>query len=200
MLEISADGSAAYGIVRDQPDTNDLPALWNEATGWQILGETNYPIISGNAIMSDDGRLIVGNATFSPAFEHGFGELFYWTNDEGMVWLGIDGLLWASTPDASVVAGTVYHQGETVAPRDAAWSTVRRSPALLWTRDEGIVDIGNGFINDLTHDGSVAVGTTESETGDVSAIVWDRRSGICSLQDLLKNEYGLENQLTGWCS
>ena len=205
-LRAAADGTVVFGFLghlSDSDQSEDKAFRWTSEEGIRLL-DLGLPIAddvrdlrlpsSGELNVTGDGRIAFGRI----AGEEGqWGELFRWSEDEGAVRLGVDGYIWANTPDASVLGGTVYTGYEWLAGR--ATENLLRGPALLWTRDDGILDVGNGVIADLTPDGSVAVGKTAGESGIPWATYWHRKSGtLLPLQDVLVNEYGLGDALTGW--
>jgi hypothetical protein len=152
---------------------------------------------------ADDGSIAYGKARPTQHEVQGLSEMFYWTSTDGMVGLGFDATPRAITPDGQVVVGTVHVEGQydNLGPPPLGQSQLSarlRTPALFWSKTDGQLEVGNGVLYGVTNDGNVAVGGTADETGTREAIVYHRRSGTQSLQDVLIDEYGLSESLNGW--
>ena len=203
-LIVSRDGSRIAGYLGGTWPDPDRSALfyWTEASGIKLVDLLNEAT-PATAVhqMTDDGRMVFGRA--SPSSDDlpsdlGFGQLYWWTEQNGMVGLGMDGRWEAVTPDGSAAVGNVYEKGHfDGAPNTnrGAWelSRHRQSPALLWTQEEGLLEIGNGIIRDLADDGSVAVGETEDQNGRavvhrLGSALWSAFAAGTSNQRIRSNE------------
>ena len=76
------------------------------------------------------------------------------------------------------------------------------SEAFRWTSGGGMVGLGdlsggsfNSFAYDVSSDGSVVVGFSDSDS-DGSAFIWDQTNSMRNLRDVLINDFSLD--LTGW--
>lgn len=133
---------------------------------------------SAAALVSDDGRTIVGTGTSAQG-----PEVFVWEESAGMVGLGdLAGGAFSSepfgmTPDASVIVGE--------ATSDLGIEAFR------WTAAGGMIALGDleGGIHqsiafDVSADGTVVVGYGTRAQGP-EAFVWDPKLGIRNLKEVL---------------
>lgn len=192
-LGISANGRVIVGNILGE-NTNDKQAfLWTEQSGFKELGDLpgGEKVSFAYAIASDD-QVVVGRSKSANGIE-----AFYWTEKKGMVALGdLPGGEFFSTAlgvssDGNVVVG---------------FGTTRTgAQAFRWTQQTGMVWLGEvpgvkagSAAFDASKDGSIIVGTiTYGEAGD-EAFIWDSKSGFQHLESVLKNKYGLKQELQGW--
>ena len=194
-LGISANGRAIVGnILGDKSSTNHKQAyLWTEQSGFKELGDLPGGGDGSYAYaVASDGQVVVGRSKSANG-----SEAFYWTEEKGMMALGdLPGGEFFSTAlgvssDGNVVVG---------------FGTTRTgAQAFRWTKSTGMVWLGEvpgvkagSAAFDASKDGSVIVGTiTYGEAGE-EAFIWDSTSGFQHLESVLKNDYGLKQELKGW--
>ena len=149
---------------------------------FQALGTVPNPTPSTFAFttnISANGLIVVG---LVDSLTEPQGEPFRWTEETGMVGLGLPelatyGEAWATSADGSVVVGQVK-------------MNTRMRRAFRWTLSEGMVFLGNlpGGGDDssalgVSADGSVIVGWSESVFG-AEAFRWTEAGGMVGLGDL----------------
>jgi probable HAF family extracellular repeat protein len=152
-----------------------------------ICGMTGLGDLPGGAVrtyaeeVSDDGRVIVGQANFNP--EPLEGEAFRWTLAGGMQSLGdLPGgtfYSWASgvSADGEVICGFGHSAGG--------------YEAFRWTQSDGMVGLGDltpTFVGSLgrsiSADGKVIVGSATNALGQGEAFRWTLAGGMQGLGDL----------------
>lgn len=185
----SFDGSVLVGTSRSGA-AHFLEAFrWTEADGMVPLGDLpggNY--FSQGLGISADGQVIVGysqTATMDVAFR--------WTPNEGMVALGdISSHALAVSGDGRTIVGW-YHEPTSGVPQ-----------AFRWTEAEGFVGLGSlpgafgmSKAYGVSGDGSVIVGDARVQGGN-QAIIWTAQQGMRSVLEVLRDDFGLGQQLEGW--
>ena len=182
-LGVNDDGSAIVGY--SEISGIDYATLWTSPTNAQNLGilGTNSPRSLASDV-SGDGSVVVG----STSVDVGNRNAFRWTNETGMVALGL-GTATAVSRDGKVVVGV-----DITGP----------SLAFRWAQASGNVSLGDlpGGINQsvafgVSADGSVVVGNGEDEEGR-NAFIWTEAGGIRSIKDVLANDFGLGSDVNGW--
>jgi probable HAF family extracellular repeat protein len=155
------------------------------------LGDFPGGQLASSAIgVSDDGAVVVGNATPSTLD----GEAFRWTSDAGMVGLGVlaGGTSFSTANRASADGAVVVGRSSSAAGLEA----------FRWTSATGMVSLGDlsgGQVSSealgVSADGDVIVGIG---TGDVvrEAFVWEESQGMRRLFEVLVAN-GVTN-LDGW--
>ncbi len=184
---VSGDGSVVVGRASSERAEFYEAFRWTAEEGMVALGDLDggniYSFASG---ISHDGRIIVGEGR-SPA-----DEVWRWTRRTGMVGLGIPDN-WRNTkfPRISPEGGVIVGYGEV---RDVGFEPFR------WTSEEGLVPLGvldeqrleyYGRPHGVSSNGWVIVGESEAVEGRRAA-VWTPRRGVLDLNELLKNEFGIE--------
>ncbi len=191
---VSDDGSVVVGHAHSSTQPY-FAWVWTAATGVHLLGDLpGGRTYSEARDISGDGSTIVGVS----ASEEG-NEAFRWTLDDGMEGLGI---LPSTVPgsgsqavsfDGTVIAGHSSSDGFTAIQ------------ATRWDAAEGLSGIGvrqSGPFYwseawDISADGARIVGQHFTNRDD-SAFIWHENHGIRSLEPLLRNDYGLDQQMGGW--
>ncbi len=183
-LGVSADGGVVVGSGLGQAGLR--PFRWDEEGGMTELATLRDG--SGDAFaITPDGNRIVGVSSF---------EATVWDSDGVPVGLGD-----LPRGDFSSEARAVSADGSTI----VGFGTSRRGPtAFYWTEASGMVGLGDlaGGAHDsvataVSADGSVIAGRAYDSSGDV-AFVWNESSGMRSLKDMLIDDFGLADQLSGW--
>jgi probable HAF family extracellular repeat protein len=203
---VSGDGSITVGVIG--PDHNGQAGMWTPQ-GAEKLGSlsSTFPHSEATGIASD-GSTIVGttemlvNGMSGPA-------AFYWTTETGMVALGnlcggdYDSDAIGVSSDGSVIVGRSVTSAGNSSGGGAG------TEAFRWDARRGMVGLGDlpgaGFNSSalaVSADGSVIVGTSEIDTEPVGpwgdyrhvfgAFIWTEATGMRSLADLLRQDYGLE--------
>ncbi len=165
------------------------PTYWDANGNVHRIGN-----FEGNATfaadVSADGRIIVGQGVA----DEGSLRAFRWTNEEGILFL--EGFPSASSTQAVAVS----LDGGTIAGLASVGSTVE---SFLWTDDFGITRLTSidradtTYVMDLSGDGSMCVGYVFEFNVGADAVVW-RNGKIQILQQMLEEEFGLGNSLSGW--
>lgn len=223
---VSDDGSVVAGsltFLRSPGAPPDQAFRWTSGDGLRPLGVVPGRTWSGGSGMSADGKVIVGNSgsdAFRWSEEGGFDviangwaeaasadgsviagtlltspdmrEAYRWTESSGAV--GIGSLVpggntfgRAISSDGSIIAGTSFANNQ--------------YEAFLWTEAAGMIGLGSipggeSMAHAVSDDGSIVIGDTSS--GALSPFMWTPGSGMRSLTDVLNNNYGIADQLTGW--
>jgi probable HAF family extracellular repeat protein len=178
---VSGNGSVVVGF-RHYNYYYDQAVRWTQDGGTIDLDTpagTPYSWANG---VSADGSVAVGAMWNS---DTGWRPI-RWVENGAFQDLGAGGFAYAASNDGSVVVGAI------------GLSTYGGNlGAFRWTQETGIVKLGSLSWNSEAHavsgDGSVIVGVDGG-----SAFIWDADTGMRSLFDVLANEYGLTNQLSGW--
>jgi uncharacterized membrane protein len=178
--------------------------LWNneEAWRWTPKGLVAFGPLLGTFTtwprgISGDGRVVVGGGYPFIAPHPGF----LWTEDSGVLVLGDlpGGLLLSAGTAAS-------HDGSVIVGYSSSANNTQMADveAFRWTRDEGVVGIGDfsgGIFSsralDVSAGGSTIVGWGSTDA-DRAAFIWDAAHGMRNLQDVLITEHGLGKALEGW--
>ncbi|MFZ2652566.1 MAG: hypothetical protein WA210_20890 [Burkholderiaceae bacterium] len=182
---VSADGTTVIGVsFGDGKPSN--PFRWTSTSGMQGLAAELSPVpISANGV-SADGSTVVGSE-HSNTFQ---GTPYRWTASTGMQFLesldGLGGAANAVSADGRTVVGTVFGP-EAMAAR---WI----DGAVLGLGYLGTVSVISEGLG-VSADGNVAVGYARLISGagpPTTAFVWTPARGMRSLENLLRNEYGLD--------
>jgi uncharacterized membrane protein len=188
-LALSANASV---IVGNTPNSNDglkNAFRWTVDHDMEVLGTLpGFDESRANGV-SADGNVVVGEVfTGDLGVSNRKAEPFFWTEETGMVSLGLlpnakSGYARAVSSDGRVVVGEQGYPG----------------PAFRWTADGGMVDMGQlprklGVVAmDLNAEGSIVVGSAgETGSDDEIAAVWDQEHGLRDLRQVLQGEHGLD--------
>lgn len=184
---VSADGLTVVGSSTTHDPEGSFYGQafrWTVSGGMEGLGWISEPPDPGVSAMakgvSADGSIICGYESEAGGIVR---RAFRWTEVEGMVPLDFAEAL-AISADGSAIAGQKS-----------------RSESVRWTEQEGIVELGllpgKTFSRaiDISADGSIVVGLAG---WDAEAFIWNADHGMRLLQDVLVNDYGLDDQLAGW--
>lgn len=143
------------------------------------------------------GSLIVGEGDSSAG-----PSAFRWTSGSGMQSLpGLAGALHAAgalavAADGSVIVGYANASATgTNRPEPVRWV----GPGFTTAENLGALPgqaSARGRAYDVTADGGIVVGTTRDAAGQDTAFVWEAATGMRSLADLLRDEYGVDP--AGW--
>lgn len=164
--DISADGSV---VIVNQTDGDVAAYRWTPEVGMVGLGDLPGGHVRSHArSVSADGSVVVGWSSSAAGQQ-----AFRWTIAEGMVGLGEapgvrENYANAVSADGSVVVGGSNFGGG----------------AFRWTRETGMVRLGQGNAHDVSADGSVVVGARGGLNRN-EAFFWDATDGMRSLADLL---------------
>lgn len=191
-LDVSDDGSVIVGQSSGSLIFGD-GFVWTAATGMQSIGAPAGALGSWGNAVSGDGSFVAGYY-YDASFQS---QAFRWSSGGGFEAIhafagaGTTSAARAITPDGIVVGG----EGSTPATGGA-------SQAIVWMNNSGIelgtlATAGGGSgLFDLSDDGSVAVGWTESDLG-VAAFRWDVDTGMSSLGNLPGGmEFNLANAVS----
>ncbi len=175
-LGISGDGVVVVGEARTEPDfatgNSYMQAFrWTAQDGMQPLGVlSDLNQYSSAKAVSDDGRVVVGQSNG----EHGRGEAFFWTAQDGAMQGQMQGL-GASENTRSEATG-VSSDGRIIV------GIYKNKQAFRWTLGDGMQPLGalatkpnakeESHAADLSDDGSVIVGGSQSSTKGVKAVRW----------------------------
>ena len=196
---MSNDGSIIVGHT--QTSIGDERPFTNEAMRWENGTITSIGRLPGynrswaNGI-SSDGNVIIGWAWSLIGSTDDIREVFRYesgvmtpmiTNFPGDVIFGFPS---AVSSDGSKVVGQVRE------------SNVSALIPVMWTSPNTFVELGDlpggstdGRANDITPDGTVVVGNSNSFNGS-DAFIWDEINGMMNLREVLIDDYGLD--LSGW--
>jgi probable HAF family extracellular repeat protein len=200
--DVTADGRVVVGWSSYySPTSRGIQAFqWRSETGMVplpgFLEQNPQGQTSAAAAVSADGRVIVGNSGVGTA-----PRAVRWVGGGQIEALGgadfgmsvADGV----SADGSVIVGT---------RRNAAGGL----EAFRWTEAEGMTGIGDPVrfpfgsrARGASGDGAVVVGRgtvgfTPTFAEDERAFIWDAAHGMRSLQEVLVNEFGMGQALTGW--
>lgn len=188
-VSISDDGTAITG--NETSETRTEAFRWTAEGGMVGLGDLPGGTFLGGFFsrgsdINGNGSVVVGHGVPSDADPW---EAFRWTQNEGMVGLGV--LDWANNSTASGVSS----DGSVVTGRNAAegWRE-----AFRWTAEEGMVSLGSlsteGFGSDsrgISGDGSTIVGQSGSaiHPGERISYRWTSEEGMVELGDLAGGNY-----------
>jgi MYXO-CTERM domain-containing protein len=200
---VSADGSVVIGFGAS------AGFRWEQSTGAVDIGArlNDVDVISSEnplffaSDLSRDGSVIVGYNTVHPLAP---GQAARWTAETGAVGLGE---LFPFQPgqfseavavsgNGSIIAGTGHYD-----PEQSTYSE-----AFRWTEATGMVSLVNqpggmeSFATAMSDDGSLIVGGLGSihTAFNSDPFIWTPGSGMQRLVDVLTEQYGIGNELTGW--
>ena len=195
--DISPDGAfivggTAAGVISTIPEA----FLWNADSGTIGLGDLPGGEDFSNAVaVSADGRAVAG---YSGSANDSHIEAFRWTEATGIIGLGD-----LSSGEFSSYAENISADGNVVVGFSETSPITRE--AFRWSADTGMVGLGElpGYekasgASAANHDGSVIVGAASPESGTAVAIVWDESHGLKLFQDVLIDDFGLGDALSGW--
>lgn len=189
---ISADGSV---VVGNTPGGNAGSDAFRIVSG-QIEPIGDFPGGSNNTSarsVSADGSVVAGAAVSQRGTE-----AFRWEDGTFEPLGDLDGGDYISR------AWQVSADGTTIVGRGTTELGVE---AFVWTRESGMMGIGQlpGGSSDtvaraVSGDGSLVVGVANDDrpVAERIAFVWDEQNGMRNLQELLVNDYGLGDALSGW--
>jgi len=188
---VSADGSVLAGIQRvGTGGGRRRPVRWTQAQASELLG-SDLPADADaeRSLVSADGSVVVVNM-----FSSETGQVaWHWTRETGLVPLG---RLDPADPSSNSIAAALSADGLVVVGRGDGH-------AIRWTAGTGFQRLDPKPAEEaalsqafgVSEDGSVIVGEIGTASG-VAAFVWDEKSGIRLLADLLEDEHGAD--LTGY--
>ena len=201
--DLSADGSTVVGVSADWEITGIVEAfIWNREDGIQGLGsyfaDSLYNVANG---VSEDGSIIVGTRNIdSDNFFSQDPLVLNRNNDSVTIIQGDESFIPDNASNISSDGSTVIGQGYAIDPDSGRLFSGRE--AFVWNEALGLQRLGDfaggdidSSANGISADGSMIVGTGETDTGDL-AFIWDAASGMRSLKDVLEQDYNLD--LTGW--
>ncbi len=175
---ISFDGQSVVGTV-SSPGFNAEAGLWRNGEAIQGLGVISGTFMASAAFgISGDGSTVVGWARSITSGVNDF-EAFRWTEEDGMVGLGLlDGGTFSQangvSEDGSVITGV-------------ARTGTNQSLAFRWTEEDGMVSLGDlpGALTNsggraISADGSTIVGNAYSHLGQ-EAFRWTEDDGMVGL-------------------
>lgn len=180
----SYDGSVISGHSRNGNQNDRLEAFRWENGVMKGMGVLNNGSRSLSFDMSSNGAIIVGSAKNGAINDRN--EAYIWENDVmqplGILAGGTESSAYALSQDGQVVVGWADNSLGVNMP-------VRWQNSII--QSLGSLGDGNSYANDVSHDGSVIVGSS-----DGVAFIWDQLNGIQNLNDVLVSDYQLD--LTGW--
>jgi probable HAF family extracellular repeat protein len=197
---ISDDGSTIVGNSYAGPSSDGNFRVqnsfrWTQTTGLIDLGALDPDSGSNATAVSSNGDVVVGN-------DGGYVEAFRWTQATGMVGLG-SGIYDYSrafdvSADGSMVLGGLRngHPFENSFPTDLAiWKA--ESGWTVIASDISLVSIGK--LAAMSGDGSVIAFQKHISTRtDFLAYLWTEGQGERSLADVMANDLGLGDAISGW--
>ncbi len=177
---ISADGSIIVGGSQIIGSTRSHAFRWTATTGLVDLGTIGSVNSSADGI-SGDGAAITGSlypdfCARCPAHS----QVFLWTEDGGMQNIGSLG---ATNTNPTVIS----EDGNAIAGMDLAPPPSNGTNFFLWTPGTGMLNIGSfgqSYINGMSRDGSVLVGTIQFG----NAFRWTAKDGFMFIGNL--GEFG----------
>jgi hypothetical protein len=194
---VSLEGNVVVGHATREG--NQQAFRWTEEDGAEYLGVLQGDVQSWAQDVTEDGSTIVGVSM--PVGLHGGGEVFRWTEMEGMVALGFESLRIGTVVAASgeIIAGTTY---------GVEGNPYHYEP-FLWTPESGVQRLGKLIdteegqteVRDMTPDGRIIVGIGDDGNRSASTLrsfVWTENGGMQDFQSVLTDEYGLAQSLAGW--
>jgi len=196
---VSADGAIVVGQSRLAIGTEAF--RWTQAGGMVGLGIIGPPDSANNNSIaygvSGDGSIVTGYHISSSSLK----QAFRWTAAEGMVGLGtlIGSDNWGE--DNSSACG-ISADGSTLVGTSAKAPYGSGQEAFRWTEADGIVALDKYFqylssrALAVSDGGSRIVGYGYKSSTEILAFIWDAEHGIRNLQDVLVNNYALDD-LTG---
>ena len=181
--DVNADGSVLVGWVGTQTSSSyGWPARWDDGEVTLLSpGPRNILEEIATKGVSADGTVAVGMSERQAVRWVGTDPRPFLLSDDAPPgdpsWPGRKSWASAASADGSVIVGTRLNK-----PHDGpVWTAYR------WD-DGDIVDLGNGWVNDVSDDGQIAVGSGPS--------IWDGSGNHRNLTDMLVNDYRLD--LGGW--
>lgn len=182
---LNADGSVIVGSVTlPKPPYGATPQLyrWTETGGFEVVPQPfedwEYFLYYTSAVdVSADGETLVGYTYLlpDPSYAYRYPDAFLWTPAGGYEFIGKPSGFDNAWPSA------LSHDGSTVVgsgKMDEVYSYDEY--ALIWDEASGWTNLGLGGLNDVSGDGSVAVGYLEDPDPDTTierASVWDWAGG-----------------------
>ena len=146
------------------------------AAGFTPLGDlTGGEFKSFATAISADGRVVVGQS-FSGTFGNQF-EAFRWSAETGMVGLG-----YLPGGNLHSIAQGVSADGSVVVGLSTTENTDHAEEVFRWTAETGMVSLIESDVitqsePDVSDDGSVIVGFTQSDSFTTTAFRWTQASG-----------------------
>jgi uncharacterized membrane protein len=99
---VSDDGSVIVGFANNRGQDQAEPVIWTRPDEVIRLADELPPDATGTAsAVSRDGRTVVG----AVGRNDGFGEVFRWTKDTGMQFIGVSGSATGVSDDGTVIIG-----------------------------------------------------------------------------------------------
>lgn len=189
-FDVSGDGSAVVGLSRTH--VADFPFRWKD--GVMINLSDGFAGGSGAGYaraISYDGNTVVGQISTNEGIRP-----FRWHNGV-MEALDIpedsqSGVARAVSPDGTIVVGDITH----------GTSPELVMEAFRWEAGQLILlgDLPGGSFQsraeDVSADGSVIVGNSQSASAFESGFIWTPAGGMRRLRDVLEQDFNLD--LTGW--
>ena len=168
---VGYDGTGTVGVTKIAK-LFELNGTQDGFTAQTLVGLGNPTYVNG---ISSDGYRIAGVSKSSDSIDVGEGTTWLRSNASNPVGIG-----YASWTAKTSVAIGAWHDG--VVGDSGGLAT-----SIKWTRETGVIDLGGhfGFVgqsNDISSDGSIAVGFASHEVFDGAAYYWDS-TGIHRLED-----------------
>lgn len=185
------DGTAFAIAVRT--DDGDVAAHWS-AAGLQLIGDVAGGVVDSRPMgISADGSVIVGIGN-----DAGGDRAFRWNADDGLQLLdGTGGSSYiasaasAVSADGSVIVGKAKFGLDGLDQFAMRW-TEAGGVELLTVRGETAPLHGWAF--DVSADGERIVG----HSVELGPFIWTKTTGALSLDSLLRDRYGLGDEMEGW--
>lgn len=187
--EASYDGKVIVGAAVD--DGHYTAFRYTRTDGMERLINLDNVDSSNASDVSDDGQVVVGTLVF----ESGQYRAYRWNETEGA------SLLPGSPHGTPTESRAISADGKYVV------GVLDTGQGYRWDETTGLVPVGllPGYPNDsgatvVTGSGEAVLGIAEFGSVDARATpyLWTSQRGIVSLQEVLANEFGLDEQLQGW--
>jgi uncharacterized membrane protein len=186
------DGSAFAMTV--ESGTDDLAARWSVADGLQVIGDFIGGLNDSRSTgISSDGSVVVGIGT-----DFGGDRAFRWTAEGGLQHLdGIGGSTYIASGATAVSA-----DGSVIVGKAKSGLNAQDQYAMRWTEAGGVEPLTllgdstplKGYAFDVSADGERIVGSADG----IGAFIWTETTGAVSIESLLRDRYGLDDELEGW--
>jgi hypothetical protein len=191
---ISSDGSTIV-VTGYDPDTSVATTYLKTDGGLQSVGH----LPGANSTwgrLSNDGTVVSGTSREVSSSGILHSEAYRWTADGGIVGLGFapgttSNDAWGMSGDGSTIVGLSL--------------VGTRYQAFRWTQETGVVQLHeanpdeDSAADDATFDGSLIVGHMNFQGSDGDQpFVWTLETGMISLVDALRYQFGLDDELFGW--
>jgi uncharacterized membrane protein len=187
------DDGSAFAITVDS-NGDDLAAHWSAADGLQVIGDFAGGLNDSRSLgISADGSVVVGIGN-----DAGGDRAFRWTADGGLQHLdGIGGSSFIASGATAVSA-----DGTVIVGKAKSGLNALDQYAMRWTEAGGVEPLTvrgettrlEGYAFDVSADGKRIVGSS----AELGAFIWTETTGAVSIESLLRDRYGLDDELEGW--